>query len=378
MIVTVRALILSTVAMLMMFIAPSAQSHELQPAIANLIVSNDMVTGEIELSLEPIIAGIDLRSVENTDDAPEASQYDALRKMAPAELRIMFDEAWPNLKSKFRLLAGTTALNIEIDALIIPPVGNIELTRMAKLSFTAALPQDGTDITFGWAASLGNLIVRQNQPDGEISYADFLSAGGKSAPMPRDGAAFIGGFENFVNYIKIGFEHIIPKGLDHILFVLGLFFFSLKMRPLLMQVTAFTLAHTVTLAMATTGVVSVPASIVEPLIALSIAFVALENIKGGDITIRRTAIVFAFGLLHGLGFASVLGDVGLEPSKFISSLIAFNIGVELGQLSVIAVAFMTLGIVFGKKSWYRSRIAIPGSIIIAVVGIYWTIERVFL
>lgn len=349
----------------------------MQPAIANLIVSNDMVIGEIELSLEPVIVGMDLEIIENTDDAPEAAQYDALRNMAPSELRVQFDQAWPDLKSKLRLLAGTTPLDIKIDELVIPPIGNIELTRVAVLSISAALPPDGTDVTFGWTADLGGLIVRQNQSDGEVSYAAFLSAGGISAPMPRDGTAIVGGIENFLNYIKIGFEHIIPKGLDHILFVLGLFFFSLKMRPLLMQVTAFTLAHTVTLAMATAGIVSVPASIVEPLIALSIAFVALENIKGGNITLRRTAIVFAFGLLHGLGFASVLGDVGLEPSNFISSLIAFNIGVELGQLSVIVIAFVTLGIFFGKKSWYRARIAIPGSIIIAAVGVYWTIERIF-
>lgn len=362
----------------MICVAPSAYSHELQPAIANLVVSDDRVVGDIDLSLEPLIVGMDLETIENTDDTPQAQEYDVLRNLSPEELRQKFDQAWPSLKSNFQLLAGTTRLDIKIDELIIPAVGNIELTRIAKLNISAALPPDGTDVTFGWTADLGNLIVRQNQSDGQNSYAAFLSSGGTSAAMPRDGAAIVGGFDNFLNYIRIGFEHIIPKGLDHILFVLGLFFFSLKMRPLLLQITAFTLAHTVTLAMATAGIVSVPASIVEPLIALSIAFVALENIKGGNISLRRTAIVFAFGLLHGLGFASVLGDVGLEPSKFVSSLIAFNIGVELGQLSVIAIAFVALGLTFGKRDWYRKRIAIPASIIIAIVGIYWTIERVFL
>lgn len=362
----------------MTLVAQPTHAHELQPAVANLTVSKEMVVGKIDLSLEPIIIGMDLTNLENTDDSPTAVQYNELRDMAPAELRMRFDQAWPNLKPKFYLFAGATSLDITVDDLIIPPIGNVELTRMATLSISAILPADGTDITIGWAADLGGLIVRQNQSDGEVSYAAFLSSGGSSAPMPREGTANVTGFKNFLNYIKIGFEHIIPKGLDHILFVLGLFFFSLKMRPLLMQITAFTLAHTVTLAMATVGLVSLPTSIVEPLIALSIAFVALENIKGGNITIRRTAIVFAFGLLHGLGFASVLGDVGLEPSKFISSLIAFNVGVELGQLSVIAVAFVTLGLTFGKRSWYRTRIAIPSSIVIATAGVYWTLERIFL
>jgi hypothetical protein len=374
---TVRKMILSTAILFTSLLAPSVIAHELQPAIANLTVSNNVVKGEIELSLEPIIVGMDLEAIENTDDAPEAQKYDALRSMIQSDLRPQFDQAWPNFRSKLKLLAGTTSLDIQLDEVTIPPLGNIELTRVSKLSFSAKLPADNSGITFGWTPDLGSLIVRQKQSDGQISYAAFLSSGGISAPMPREGTAIVAGFDNFVNYIVIGFEHIIPKGLDHILFVLGLFFFSLKMRPLLLQITAFTLAHTVTLAMATAGLVSVPPSIIEPLIALSIAFVALENIKGGNITYRRTAIAFAFGLLHGLGFASVLGDVGLEPSKFISSLIAFNIGVELGQLSVILIAFITLGLAFGKKPWYRKFIAIPSSILIAIVGLYWTVERIF-
>lgn len=331
----------------------------------------------MELSLEPLISGMNLASIENTDDAPEAAQYDILRALSPQELQVKFDVAWLNIKSKIQLSAGENSLDIIINKINIPEIGDVELSRISTLQFSAALPDDGSDITFSWNAELGEVIIRQLKTDGEVNYAKLLTSGGTSDPMPRIGAPELNGFDNFLNYIVIGFEHIIPKGLDHILFVLGLFFFSLRMRPLILQVTAFTLAHTVTLALATMGLVSVPASIVEPLIALSIAFVALENVKGGQITVRRTAIIFAFGLLHGLGFASVLGDVGLQPSQFVSSLIAFNIGVEIGQLSVIAMAYIVLGLTFGKKPWYRSYIAIPASVLIAAVGIYWTIERVF-
>ncbi len=105
-----------------------------------------------------------------------------------------------------------------------------------------------------------------------------------------------------------------------------------------------------------------PASIVEPLIAASIVYVAVENVLFTRMTPWRTVIVFCFGLLHGLGFASVLGEIGLNPARFISGLIGFNIGVELGQLTVILGAFPGCsGCRFGKKSWYRARIAIPAS-----------------
>ena len=352
-------------------------AHEIQPAIVNFTITDNVIDGELEVSLEPLISGIDLNAFENTDDAPEAEQYDALRALSPQELQAKFDETWTELKSKLQLSAGESLLDVMIDEVNIPEIGDIELSRISTLKISAELPDDGSDITFGWNAELGEIIIRQLKADGEVNYATLLTSGGTSDPMPRIGAPNLSGIDNFLNYIVIGFEHIIPKGLDHILFVLGLFFFSLKMRPLILQITAFTLAHTVTLAMATMGLVSVPASVVEPLIALSIAFVALENVRGGNITIRRTAIIFAFGLLHGLGFAYVLGDVGLQPSLFISSLVAFNIGVEIGQLSVIAIAYVLLGLTFGKKPWYRSYIAIPASVLIAAVGIYWTIERVF-
>jgi hypothetical protein len=374
----VRAIVLSTLSLITYLYAPHVSAHELQPAVANLTISDTSVEGTIELALEPLILGMDLSELQDTDESDQADQYDTLRGLSPAELKSAFDQAWPVLKPKLFARAGDTLLDIKIIAVAVPETGDIEVSRLSKLTLSATLPNDGTNVTFGWAGDLGGLIVRQLATDGTVSYADFLSTGGISAPMPRDGAATVGGVKNFLNYIKIGFEHIVPKGLDHILFVLGLFFFSLKMRPLLTQITTFTLAHTVTLAMATAGIVSVPASIVEPLIALSIVFVAVENIRGGNITWRRIAVVFAFGLLHGLGFASVLGDVGLEPTKFISSLIAFNIGVEFGQLSVIAVAFIALGLTFGKRSWYRKGIAIPASVGIAIVGAYWTIERVFL
>ena len=116
----------------------------------------------------------------------------------------------------------------------------------------------------------------------------------------------------------------------------------------------------------------------EPLIAASIVYVAVENIFGGKIGMLRVAVVFGFGLLHGLGFASVLGDVGLQDSRFVIGLIGFNIGVEFGQLSVIALAFVLVGWPFGQKLWYRTRVVIPASTAIALVGAWWTVERVFL
>ena len=178
-----------------------------------------------------------------------------------------------------------------------------------------------------------------------------------------------------VQYLGLGYTHILPKGLDHILFVLGLFLLSTRWRPLLLQVTAFTVAHTITLALTIYGVFSLPPSVVEPLIALSIAYVAVENLLTAELKPGRVVLVFAFGLLHGMGFAGVLADLGLPRGDLATALVTFNAGVEAGQLSVIAAAFAAVAAV-RDRPWYRGRVVVPLSLGIAGVGLFWTVERV--
>ena len=178
-------------------------------------------------------------------------------------------------------------------------------------------------------------------------------------------------------YLQLGYTHILPLGIDHILFVLSLFLLNPKLKPILWQATAFTVAHTITLGLAMYGVIKPPANIVEPIIALSIMYVALENIISNKLRASRIGIVFLFGLIHGMGFASALTSLGLPKNAYLESLLTFNLGVELGQVTIILAAFLLLGLPFGNKPYYRKRIVVPLSIIIAVIAAYWTVERIF-
>jgi hydrogenase/urease accessory protein HupE len=175
----------------------------------------------------------------------------------------------------------------------------------------------------------------------------------------------------------LGFRHIIPGGLDHILFVTALCLLSTKIKTILWQATAFTVAHSVTLALSMKNIIVVPPAITEPIIALSIVFVAIENILFSELKAWRVLIVFMFGLIHGLGFASALNEIGLPPNKFYTSIVAFNGGVEFGQVVIIVFIFASLVALWGKKSWYRQRIVYPLSVLIALVAGYWTITRLF-
>lgn len=176
-------------------------------------------------------------------------------------------------------------------------------------------------------------------------------------------------------YLWLGYTHILPKGVDHILFVLGIFLLSPRWKTMVLQVTAFTIAHSITLALSIYGIVSLPSRVVEPLIALSIAYVAIENLFTRELKPWRLALVFTFGLLHGLGFAGVLQDLGLPREEFVAALLTFNLGVEAGQLTVIGLALLAV-FPFMKKGWYRQRVVIPASIAIAAIGLYWTLVRV--
>ncbi|MEO7157815.1 MAG: HupE/UreJ family protein, partial [Vicinamibacterales bacterium] len=161
---------------------------------------------------------------------------------------------------------------------------------------------------------------------------------------------------------------------DHILFVLGIFLLSPRLKTMLLQVTAFTLAHSITLGLSIYGIVSLPSRVVEPLIALSIAYVAIENLFTRELKPWRLALVFMFGLLHGLGFAGVLRELGLPRDEFLTALLTFNLGVEGGQLTIIAAAMLAFAPVM-KRSWYRQRVVMPASILIAAIGVYWFVVR---
>src|SRR5687767_13266805 len=245
---------------------------------------------------------------------------------------------------------------------------------LATFRLRGSLPRDATRLRwlYGLVADPYPLEIRQ--PDGSstvewiegTNWSEVIDLS-KSFTRPTR-------LEIARQYLWLGYTHILPKGLDHILFVLGIFLLSPRWKTMLLQVTAFTVAHSITLGLSIYGIVSLPSRIVEPLIALSITYVAIENLLTRELKPWRLALVFMFGLLHGLGFAGVLRELGLPREEFLTALVTFNLGVEGGQLTVIGAALVIVA-PFMKKGWYRQRVVIPASIAIAATGLYWTVTR---
>ena len=429
--------VMSSALALWLTFASLAQAHEVLPAIADVTRDGAALTFDVRLNLETLVAGIDASEVTDTNDAPQAADYDALRALEPAALEAAFREYWPQMAEGIDVTVDGTPAPVSLQAVSVPPVGDAELPRQSQITFAADLPEGAQSVQFAWDSAFGDIALRQMGVD--LPYDALLQRGAASESFALEGGSQSGPFETFFDFIPVGFDHIVPKGLDHILFVLGLFFLSTRMGPLIWQISAFTLAHTITLALASLGYVNVPGSIVEPLIAASIVYVAFENLFTSGLKPWRPFVIFGFGLLHGLGFAAVLAEFGLPEANFIPALIGFNIGVEVGQLAVIAVAFLCVrqaqaysetgessrglaaaylvamvavmlllvplnalapdllgdliplmaivgillgfsaaSIVVGRYDSYREIVAMPGSVLIGLVAAYWCVERVFL
>jgi len=247
---------------------------------------------------------------------------------------------------------------------------------LAGFHLTGTMPRDATRLRWLYGLVGDRYPLEIRQPDGSstiewIDGTNWSDAIDLSRSFTRPTRV-----EIIRQYLWLGYTHILPKGLDHILFVLGLFLLSPRARPLLLQVTAFTIAHSITLGLSIYGLLSLPSRIVEPLIALSIAYVAIENLATRELKPWRLALVFLFGLLHGLGFAGVLRELGLPRGEFLTALLTFNVGVEAGQLTVIAAALIVTA-PFVRKGWYHQRVVAPASWLIAAVGIYWTVVRLW-
>jgi hydrogenase/urease accessory protein HupE len=246
----------------------------------------------------------------------------------------------------------------------------------SKVRLYGTVPGGASAFTFSYGLALGTYALNLRIGDGPVQ-TQWVVGGAASdpvslaAPLPPPTRAEIGR-----QYFALGFTHILPNGFDHVLFVVGIFLLTSKWRSIVAQVSTFTVAHSITLALTMYGIVSLPAKVVEPMIALSIAYVAIENLVVSELKPWRLALVFSFGLLHGMGFAGVLRDLGLPRPAFLTALVTFNVGVEAGQLSVIAIAFAACAYWQRRdRIAYRRFIVVPASLAIALTGLFWTVQR---
>jgi len=356
-----------------------AISHEIRPSIADYKIEENILYFDIRLNAELILSGIDASNITDTNSSPLSATYDDLRSLTRENLKILLIESWDDIQSKINLNINDVSTKFELVDINIEANRDFEISRDSILYLKYELDEDDEFLTFKWSEKYGPIIIREiNELKKEDDlYTEYLQAGLQTDKIFIKSENTQSIFKSIINYFILGIQHIIPKGLDHILFIVGLFFFSVTLRPLLIQVTMFTIAHSITLIFVSVSYINVNPLIVEPIIALSIAYVGIENIfKQYVKEYLRYIIIFFFGLLHGLGFALVLSDIGYQSSKLIVNLISFNLGIEAAQIFIILSLYVLLGIKFSNKKYYRYIFQIPVSLFIALVGIYWFFDRI--
>ena len=356
-----------------------AISHEIRPSIADYKIEENILYFDIRLNAELILSGIDASNITDTNSSPLSATYDDLRSLTRENLKILLIESWDDIQSKINLNINEVSTKFELVDINIEANRDFEISRDSILYLKYELDEDDEFLTFKWSEKYGPIIIREiNELKKEDDlYTEYLQAGLQTDKIFIKSENTQSIFKSIINYFILGIQHIIPKGLDHILFIVGLFFFSVTLRPLLIQVTMFTIAHSITLIFVSVSYINVNPLIVEPIIALSIAYVGIENIFRQYVKeYMRYIIIFFFGLLHGLGFALVLSDIGYQSSKLILNLISFNLGIEAAQIFIILSLYVLLGIKFSNKKYYRYIFQVPVSLFIALVGIYWFFERI--
>jgi HupE / UreJ protein len=371
-------------------VSPLAGAHTMM--MTQVLVSfgrPDAVDVKIDIDLT-LLLGSPERYYEVVTESPERQQEDVKRIVPRVIENLQLFVGQQRLKPVFRGFSAAKAQKADyLDA---------SMSKLSTLSFVAELPAGaadplklvipfGADVDYPVAYTVripsAHLSVTRWVEEGvhesdPFAWADKVPRAPASALPPPAASTFnpdaLPWPRQLALYLRLGFRHIVPEGADHIFFVLGLFFLGITWRKLLSQTTVFTVAHATTLFLSTYGVFSLPSRYVEPAIALSIAFIAIENVVKPRLGPGRLALVFGFGLIHGLGFASSLSDIPFPKTDFIVALLGFNFGVDLGQLFVIALAFLAVG-GFRNRPWFRRGIAIPCSLAIAAVGLFWGIQR---
>lgn len=335
---------------------------------------------EIRASIEAMISGIN-SNYKNTQDSPFSDQYDELRVLQSAQLREKFRIFEDTLIKEIKLSFDQQPTTPVITKVQIPEPGYTKVPRISLIVLEGEINREATQLSWYYPARFSDNAVRVRQVDSENekwhwSSWQWIRDDSVSETFSLQEVFSEPSHLKIINeYLLAGFDHIIPKGLDHILFILGIFLLSTRLKPMAWQATMFTLAHSITLSLSMFNVINLPASIVEPLIALSIAYIGIENLFAHKLKSSRLALVFAFGLLHGMGFASVLADFGMPESAYATALISFNIGVEVAQLAILISAYFCITYWFKNSQHFYRYVTIPGSVAIGMTGLYWTWDR---
>jgi hypothetical protein len=339
---------------LTLILAESALAHEFSTSYASYRVEGPQVHVEFILSLADLHTG-----------PPIDKNGDYI--FSEEEVGGSIDAIYSAIQSNYKVEAPDPPVSMMLEKHNLTPDGVLRFYLLYTFS------HDVTDLKV--TSSLDTFTQTNHRHliqigDGDNLRQGVIDANDPSIEIDVDGPTF---FETIWDFLELGVEHIVT-GYDHLAFLMGLLIGTTTFISLVKVVTAFTAAHSVTLALATFNVVSMPPRLIESLIALSIAYVAIENFMGRNL-VHRWKVTFLFGLVHGFGFSNVLREMELSPRNLAISLFSFNAGVEIGQLLFVAFVFPLIYLAI--RSRWKEHFLSATSLLIMSLGFYWFVQRAF-
>jgi hypothetical protein len=350
-----------------------------KPALIEASVFADKrIQLQIDFSAEAAITEISTK-YKKTTDAPNSDAYDALRSLKQKDLEEKFINYLPSFTDKLELTVNGIPQSLKLVSIKSDIVGYKKRPRKTILILEANPKKWPEIISWKYGKVYGDSAFRYRlykKDEYTWNQWKWLRDGKESGDIDLENPEPETVGQRMLKFMGIGFDHVIPLGVDHILFIIGMALSTIMIKRLLILVTSFTLAHTITLGLAMYGVVEMSPRVIEPLIALSIAYIALENIYFKFAPRIKTIVVFFVGLVHGLGFATMLKDFKMTNDQLFPTLVGFNIGVELAQiLLVLIVLTISLSIIKLNINNYRYFV-VPISSLIGATGLWMTYDRI--
>jgi hydrogenase/urease accessory protein HupE len=341
-----------------------AEAHQI-----NLVTARVALAGDRTVSVELGLKGSDV------DRLIGATTYDAKQNAVdPAAVETARDAILGYLDRHLAVTGGGTAC-APGGAVILPDGdGIVYRNSFACANAAGDIVYRSTVLTEKDKAARQVVLIAQ----GKSETQTLLDAGNTTVTLSTAPPSLSSTMQR---YLVTGIEHIF-LGYDHIAFLVAVVLWARRLVPVIKIVTAFTIAHSLTLSLAALHVLVISSRIVEPAIAASIVFVAVENFFSRDVD-KRWRVAFLFGLIHGLGFAGALREIGLPPDAIVPALAAFNVGVEIGQVAIVALMLPVLGLLdrltaVGPEEPARAaRLVYTMSAVIGLLGGYWLLTRVF-
>ncbi len=352
-------------------------AHEIKPAIVEFNKVKNQINIVLKFNAEAFLANIDASDYKETINFSNSIKYSELRLLPREILKEKVFESRDQIINSIFIKTSKKQLNLKLVEINVLEEKNIEKVRFTKVYLKTEIKFIETPITFSAKKIFGPLIFKNFSnidKNTDKPQSQWLKPGNQTSNL-----GILQIKNNTTNFSILGIWNgilqIILYGFDHILFILGLFFFSHKLKPLLIQVTTFTIAHSITLIFGGLGYITISPLIIEVIIAASIIWIGFENLFRKKMKVSRLGVIFTFGLIHGLGFASMFKPKGLEGTDYYLNLLSFNIGIELGLLITLLPLIILIPL-FNRLTWYRILIAMPASIIIALFGVEMFINRI--